>query len=153
MVYTRDFPLAGENSYEGNSISKLGDRTGKKYTQKENSKGDNNPNKQNKYNEVLSYEKETSNPNLLYELAYAKLFTNQAKGGLEYINKALEIENDDKFLFLKNQVGTKFKRIILIGDAEPHPTPRKSGKYSKEFVQSLADAKKIKINAILLPKD
>ena len=48
---------------------------------------------------------------------------------------------------------TAFKRIILIGDAEPHPTPRKSGKYSKEFVQSLADAKKIKINAILLPKD
>lgn len=48
---------------------------------------------------------------------------------------------------------TSFKRIILIGDAEPHPTPRKSGKYSKEFVQSLADAKKIKINAILLPKD
>lgn len=48
---------------------------------------------------------------------------------------------------------TSFKRIILIGDAEPHPTPRKSGKYSKEYVQSLADAKKIKINAILLPKD
>ena len=48
---------------------------------------------------------------------------------------------------------TAFKRIILIGDAEPHPTPRKSGKYSKEFVQSLADAKKLKINAILLPKD
>lgn len=48
---------------------------------------------------------------------------------------------------------TAFKRIILIGDAEPHPTPRKTGKYSKEFVQSLADAKKIKINAILLPKD
>ena len=48
---------------------------------------------------------------------------------------------------------TAFKRIILIGDAEPHPAPRKSGKYSKEFVQSLADAKKIKINAILLPKD
>jgi hypothetical protein len=48
---------------------------------------------------------------------------------------------------------TAFKRIILIGDAEPHPTPRKSGKYSKEYVQSLTDAKKIKINAILLPKD
>lgn len=33
MVYTRDFPLAGKNSYEGNSISKLGDKTGKKFTQ------------------------------------------------------------------------------------------------------------------------
>lgn len=67
-------------------------------------------NKQNKYNEVLSYEKETSNPNLLYELAYAKLFTNQAEGGLEYINKALEIENDDKFLFLKSNLLFKLDR-------------------------------------------
>lgn len=33
MVYTRDFPVKGENNYEGNSISKLGDRLGKKITQ------------------------------------------------------------------------------------------------------------------------
>jgi len=33
MVYTRDFPLSRENSYEGNSVSKLGDRFGKKITQ------------------------------------------------------------------------------------------------------------------------
>lgn len=43
--------------------------------------------------------------------------------------------------------------VILIGDAEPHPTPRGSKKYSKEYVMSLASAKKIHIESILLPND
>ena len=43
--------------------------------------------------------------------------------------------------------------IILIGDAEPHPTPRNTGKYSKDFVMGIAAAKGIKIHSILLPKD
>ena len=45
------------------------------------------------------------------------------------------------------------KQIILIGDAEPHPTPRNTGKYSKDFVMGIAAAKGIKIHSILLPKD
>ena len=45
------------------------------------------------------------------------------------------------------------KKIILIGDAEPHPKPRGTGKYSKDYVLGIADSRKIKINSILLPKD
>lgn len=48
---------------------------------------------------------------------------------------------------------TAQKKIILIGDAEPHPTPRGTGRYSKDFVMSVAEAKNIKIHSILLPKD
>lgn len=43
------------------------------------------------------------------------------------------------------------RKIILIGDAEPHPKPRGSGKYSKELVASLAEQKGIKIDAIIVP--
>ena len=45
------------------------------------------------------------------------------------------------------------RRIILIGDAEPHPKPRGLGKYSKDFVMGLAESKDIKVKAILLPSD
>ena len=45
------------------------------------------------------------------------------------------------------------RRIILIGDAEPHPKPRGLGKYSKDYVMGLAEAKDIKVKAILLPGD
>ena len=45
------------------------------------------------------------------------------------------------------------KKIVLIGDAEPHPFPRGSAKYSQQYVMSLAEAKGIKITAILLPQD
>ena len=43
------------------------------------------------------------------------------------------------------------RQIILIGDAEPHPYPRGSGKYSKEYVMGVAQEKGIKIHSILLP--
>ena len=46
---------------------------------------------------------------------------------------------------------TAQKKIILIGDAEPHPTPRGSGKYSKDYVMGIANSRKIKIHSILLP--
>ena len=45
------------------------------------------------------------------------------------------------------------KKIILIGDAPPHPTPRGLGKYSEDFVMSLIADKKIQLNVILLPED
>ncbi len=45
------------------------------------------------------------------------------------------------------------KKIILIGDAEPHPTPRGTGKYSKDYVMEIAKSRKIQIHSILLPKD
>ena len=45
------------------------------------------------------------------------------------------------------------KRIILIGDAEPHPKPRGLGKYSKDFVMAAAEKREIKVKTILLPSD
>ena len=45
------------------------------------------------------------------------------------------------------------KKIILIGDAEPHPTPRGTKKYTKELVQKLAAEKQIKIAAIITPDE
>ena len=48
---------------------------------------------------------------------------------------------------------TAQKKIILIGDAEPHPTPRGIGRYSKDYVMGIAEGRKIKIHSILLPKD
>jgi len=43
------------------------------------------------------------------------------------------------------------RKIILIGDAEPHPRPRGSGKYSKELVAKTSEEKKIMIDAIIVP--
>ena len=48
---------------------------------------------------------------------------------------------------------TAQKKIILIGDAEPHPTPRGIGRYSKDYVMAVSDKKNIKIHSILLPQD
>lgn len=45
------------------------------------------------------------------------------------------------------------KKIILIGDAEPHPTPRGTKKYTKELVQKIAAEKQIKIDAIITPDE
>lgn len=45
------------------------------------------------------------------------------------------------------------RKIILIGDAEPHPKPRGSGKYSKDLVMKLAAEKEIAIDAIITPDD
>jgi hypothetical protein len=45
------------------------------------------------------------------------------------------------------------RKIILIGDAEPHPTPRGTKKYTKALVQQLAAEKGITIDAIILPDD
>ena len=43
------------------------------------------------------------------------------------------------------------RKIILIGDAEPHPTPRGSGKYSKNAVALKAEEKNVVIDAIIVP--
>jgi hypothetical protein len=45
------------------------------------------------------------------------------------------------------------KKVILIGDAEPHPRPRGSGKYSKELVALTSRQKNITIDAIVVPDD
>lgn len=45
------------------------------------------------------------------------------------------------------------RKIILIGDAQPHPTPRGTKKYTKELVQKLAAEKSITIDAIITPDD
>ncbi|MBR4375339.1 MAG: VWA domain-containing protein [Treponema sp.] len=43
------------------------------------------------------------------------------------------------------------KKIILIGDAEPHPTPRGSKKYTKELVSKMSKSKGIVIDTIIVP--
>lgn len=43
------------------------------------------------------------------------------------------------------------KKIILIGDAEPHPKPRGTGKYGRAAVEKLAKSKGVKIDTIIVP--
>ncbi|MBQ7159892.1 MAG: VWA domain-containing protein [Treponema sp.] len=45
------------------------------------------------------------------------------------------------------------RKIILIGDAEPHPKPRGSGKYTKDRVAREAQSMGITIDAIIVPDD
>ena len=45
------------------------------------------------------------------------------------------------------------RQIILVTDAEPHPQPRKSGKYSRDFALKSLEVKNITLNTILLPED
>lgn len=45
------------------------------------------------------------------------------------------------------------KKVILIGDAEPHPTPRRSKRYTKELVEKMSKEKNIEINAIITPDE
>lgn len=46
-----------------------------------------------------------------------------------------------------------YRKIILIGDAEPHPAPRGTGKYTKQLVADTAKAKNVVIDAIIVPDD
>ena len=43
------------------------------------------------------------------------------------------------------------RKVILIGDAPPHPSPRGNKKYTKDNVKALADKKGITIDAIIVP--
>lgn len=45
------------------------------------------------------------------------------------------------------------RKIILIGDAEPHPSPRGTKMYTKELVEKIAKEKNIKIDAIITPDE
>lgn len=44
-----------------------------------------------------------------------------------------------------------YRKIILIGDAEPHPSPRGTGKYTKQLVADRAVARNIVIDSIIVP--
>lgn len=46
-----------------------------------------------------------------------------------------------------------YRKIILIGDAEPHPTPRGSKKYSKDLVALTSREKNVIIDTIIVPDD
>lgn len=46
-----------------------------------------------------------------------------------------------------------FKKIILIGDAQPHPTPRGELKISKEMVIDMAKTNNIKLDCIIIKAD
>lgn len=48
---------------------------------------------------------------------------------------------------------TAQKKIILIGDAEPHPVPRGTKKYTQKMVLSLAEKEKITLDCIIVPDD
>ncbi|MCI5523258.1 MAG: VWA domain-containing protein, partial [Spirochaetia bacterium] len=48
---------------------------------------------------------------------------------------------------------TAEKKIILIGDAQPHPKPRGIKKISKEDVILLAKDKSIIVDCIILPEN
>ena len=43
------------------------------------------------------------------------------------------------------------KKVILVGDAEPHPTPRGTGKYTKELVTETAQSAGVIIDTIIVP--
>lgn len=45
------------------------------------------------------------------------------------------------------------RKIILIGDAEPHPFPRGTKKYTKDLIEKIAKEKNIKIDAIITPDE
>lgn len=45
------------------------------------------------------------------------------------------------------------RKIILIGDAEPHPSPRGTGKYTKKLVEKIAAEKNVSITAIITPDE
>lgn len=45
------------------------------------------------------------------------------------------------------------RKIILIGDAEPHPKPRGSGKYTQELVMKIAKEKGIVLDCIIVPDE
>lgn len=43
------------------------------------------------------------------------------------------------------------RKVILIGDAEPHPRPRGIKQITKEMVKNMSEERKIQIDAIILP--
>ena len=43
------------------------------------------------------------------------------------------------------------KTVILIGDAEPHPEPRRTKKYSRQLIEQMSKERNIEINAIITP--
>ena len=45
------------------------------------------------------------------------------------------------------------KKVILVGDAEPHPVPRGTRKYTKDLVAKTAREKNIIIDTIIVPDD
>jgi hypothetical protein len=45
------------------------------------------------------------------------------------------------------------KKVILIGDAEPHPSPRGSKKYTKQLIAEVSEQRDITIDVIILPSN
>ncbi len=43
------------------------------------------------------------------------------------------------------------KTVILIGDAEPHPEPRRTKEYSRKLIEQMSKERNIEINAIITP--
>lgn len=62
-------------------------------------------NKQKRYQEVLDFETSAVSAEILYELAFAKLFSNQASEAEVLINKALKEQgSNQKYLLLKGKI-------------------------------------------------
>ena len=61
-------------------------------------------NKQKKYSEVIENISDTMSPDIIYEIAYAKLFSGSASEAEELINKAIEMDKQTKYLLLKGKI-------------------------------------------------
>lgn len=84
----------------------------------------------------------------IFEKNLNRFVINGGEGGdlPEAVYEALYASMD----FYKWRKGAK-KKIILIGDAEPHPEPRGTKKYTRELISKLSKSKDIIIDTIIVP--
>lgn len=61
-------------------------------------------NKQKRYSEIFEYKTDVSSPEIFYEKAFAKMILNELDDAENYINKALELQYNDKNLLLKGKI-------------------------------------------------
>lgn len=73
-------------------------------------------NSQKRYEELFNYEQENLSHKSLYEMSLAKLFTSNISTAESCINKALEVEQNEKYLLLKSKILFKQNRIEECSD-------------------------------------
>ena len=67
-------------------------------------------NKQQKYSEIFEYAIDESNPEILYQIAYAKYYQNLLEESKTLINKAIEISIQNKYILLKGKILLKLNQ-------------------------------------------
>ena len=68
-------------------------------------------NKQKKYSEVIEYQADEMDKEIIYQKAFAYFYAGSLDKAQEYINKALDLEKDSKLLLLKSKI--LFKKDLL----------------------------------------